>query len=472
MLSASDNELMCRVGPGTPMGNLLREYWIPALAPDDLEPDGPPMRMRLLGEDLIAFKATSGQIGLMRHACPHRGASLFFGRNEEDGLRCVYHGWKFDVTGACVDMPSEPAESNFKNKVRAHAYSVVERNGIVWAYMGSRPTLPPLPELPPNLDAACNVTRRLQESNFMQALEGDIDTVHAGFLHFGHLESDRDFLKGSADYYTIKQREARFEAYPHTIGATYAAVRPAEADSDYWRTGHYLLPFYTMNAPGVLPLKNSAAAWVPLDDENTMVWNFGPQRLQGLDPESQGIGGLKVGVRQTDEPRGRFDPYPQRQAGQRALFMRMFQEDTSDWLGKFRPIANKSNDYLIDREFQADMETDASRPLKGTYSGIPGPGQDPMAQETMGAIYDRTQEHLGTSDYMIIQTRQALIKAAKALRDNGTSPPGVDNPGLYRMRSGGALLPKHVAGMEVLKPVHFMESDTVAIAAEATVGGG
>ena len=471
MLSASDNELMCRVGPGTPMGDLLREYWIPALTPGDLEPDGPPLRMRLLGENLIAFKTTSGKIGLVRNACPHRGASLFFGRNEEEGLRCVYHGWKFDSTGACVDMPSEPAESNFKSKVRARAYPCVERHGIIWTYMGSRPTLPPLPELPPNLDPACTVTRRLQESNFMQALEGDIDTVHAGFLHFGHLDSGRDFLKGSADYYTIKQREARFEAYDHEIGATYAAVRPAEADSDYWRTGHFLLPFYTMNAPGVLPLKNSAGAWVPLDDENTLVWNFGPQRLSGLDPESQGIGGLKVGVRQTAEPQGRFDPYQQRQAGQRVLLQRMFQEDSTDWLGRFRPIANKSNDYLVDRELQVDMEVDPSQPLRGTYTGIPGPGQDPMAQETMGTIYDRTQEHLGTSDAMIIQTRRSLIKAAKALRDHGTPPPGVDDPKLYRMRSGGALLPKHVSGLELLKPVHFLESDSIAMPVEASLGG-
>jgi hypothetical protein len=231
------------------------------------------------------------------------------------------------------------------------------------------------------------------------------------------------------------------------------------------------LPFYTMNAPGVLPLKNSAAAWVPLDDENTMVWNFGPQRVSGLDPESQGIGGLKVGVRQTAEPQGRFDPYQQRQAGQRVLIQRMFEEDTTGWLGRFRPLANKSNDYLIDREFQADMEDDPSRPLRGTYSGIPGPGQDPMAQETMGPIYDRTQEHLGTSDAMIIQARRALIKAAKTLQNDGSLPPGVENPSLYRMRSGGALLPKHVAGLELLKPVHFLESDNVAIPMEASLGG-
>jgi hypothetical protein len=303
----------------------------------------------------------------------------------------------------------------------------------------------------------------------MQALEGDIDTVHAGFLHFGHLDSERDFLKGSADYYTIKQREARFEAYEHEIGSTYAAVRPAESDSDYWRTGHFLMPFYTMNAPGVLPLKNSANAWVPLDDENTMVWGFGPQRA-GLDPESSGIGGLKVGVRQTSEPQGRFDPYPQRTAGQRGFQWRSFQEDTTDWLGKLRPLANRSNDYLIDRDLQADMEVDPSRPLAGTYSGIPGPGQDPMAQETMGAIYDRSQEHLGTSDAMIIRTRRALIAAARARRDSGKIPSGVENPSLYRMRSGGALLPRGVQGMELLRPVHFMQSDTIAIAAEAVAG--
>src|SRR5215471_18600617 len=277
MLSKEDNELLCRIGPGTPMGNLFRQYWLPMMKSDEAPaPDAPPVRIKLLGEELIAFRTTSNEIGLIQNACPHRGASLFFGRNEEEGLRCVYHGWKFDTAGACVDMPSEPAESNFRNKVRVRAYPLKERNGIVWAYMGPRSMPPPLPELPPNLEADCRVIRRLQESNYMQALEGDIDTVHAGFLHFGHLAADRDFLFGSADYYAIKQREARFEAYEHETGSTYAAVRAAEADNDYWRTGHFLMPFYTMNAPGVLPLKNSANAWVPLDDENTMVWGFGP----------------------------------------------------------------------------------------------------------------------------------------------------------------------------------------------------
>ena len=185
MLSQQDNDMLCQVGPGTPMGNLLRQYWAPAILPSEVTPDGPPLRFRLFGENLIAFRNTSGEVGIIQNSCPHRGASLFFGRNEEDGLRCVYHGWKFDVHGTCVDMPSEPAESNFKNKVRTLAYPVRERNGIVWTYMGPRSDPPPLPELPPNLVEESNVWVRLEECNFMQALEGDIDTVHFGFLHAG-----------------------------------------------------------------------------------------------------------------------------------------------------------------------------------------------------------------------------------------------------------------------------------------------
>jgi phthalate 4,5-dioxygenase len=137
MLSKQDNDLLTRVGPGTPMGALMREYWLPAMVSSELPaPDSPPLRIRLLGENLIAFRTTSGKVGLIQDACPHRAASFFFGRNEEDGIRCVYHGWKFDVTGACVDMPSEPAESNFKNKVSVRAYPGAEHGGIIWIYMG------------------------------------------------------------------------------------------------------------------------------------------------------------------------------------------------------------------------------------------------------------------------------------------------------------------------------------------------
>src|SRR5919199_737868 len=144
MLSTEDNEILCRVGPGTPMGTLMRHYWIPgALSSELSEPDGAPMRLRLLGEDLIAFRVSSGQIGVIQNNCPHRGASLFFGRNEEEGLRCVYHGWKFNTEGACVDMPNEPPESNFKHKVKVTAYPFVEKGGVIWAYMGQENPPPP-----------------------------------------------------------------------------------------------------------------------------------------------------------------------------------------------------------------------------------------------------------------------------------------------------------------------------------------
>src|SRR5437667_6957162 len=185
MLSREDNELLCKVGRGTPTGALLRQYWIPALMSSELpERDGAPVRVRLLGENLIAFRVTSGKIGLIQNHCPHRGASLFFGRNEDEGIRCVYHGWKFDVTGRCVDMPSEPEDSTFKTKVCAVTYPCVERNGVVWTYMGARATRPPLPDIEPNmLGGDVLVQKILRECNWAPGMEGDVDTSHLRFLH-------------------------------------------------------------------------------------------------------------------------------------------------------------------------------------------------------------------------------------------------------------------------------------------------
>src|SRR6476660_9737362 len=157
MLSEKDNAYLCEVGPGKPMGDLFRQYWLPAIRSDELpSPDCPPLRVMLLGEPLIGFRTTSGAVGLMQNSCPHRGASMFFGRNEEEGLRCVYHGWKFDVTGNCVDMPSEPAESNFKNKVRTVAYTARERGGVIWVYMGTKKgdDIPGLPDIETNMSPA------------------------------------------------------------------------------------------------------------------------------------------------------------------------------------------------------------------------------------------------------------------------------------------------------------------------------
>src|SRR6185369_7188990 len=184
MLTKSDNELVTQTGPGTPMGNLIREYWVPAMMSSELpSPDCPPVRIRILGENLIAFRTTSGQIGVVANACPHRGASLFFGRNEEEGLRCVYHGWKFDVTGQCVDMPSEPAESNFKGKIKATAYPCQERGGVIWTYMGPPEHQPGLPDfgwvdVP---ESHRHVAKDRRECSWLQAVEGGIDSSHISF---------------------------------------------------------------------------------------------------------------------------------------------------------------------------------------------------------------------------------------------------------------------------------------------------
>jgi phthalate 4,5-dioxygenase oxygenase subunit len=446
MLSREENELMCRVGPGTPMGNLMRQYWIPAITSDELPgADSPPMRLRLLGENLIAFRATSGKVGIVANACPHRGASLFFGRNEEEGLRCVYHGWKFDITGQCIDMPSEPAESNFKTKIRATAYPCSERNNIVWTYMGPRETPPPLPDHPGNLSPHYRVTKSVRVCSYMQALEGDIDTVHVPFLHRGADRFD-EYPRGSQDYYGLRQKDGKIEVREHEAGTTYGLYRPAEEDTNCWRIGHYLLPFYTFNAPGILTQKTGGNAWVPIDDDHVMVWGI-QERLQPDPYGKPAVGGLfnapKIGKERPNlQPAQNFLP------------------DTTDWIGKFRSAQTLQNDYLIDREAQKNLVS---------YSGIPNGAEpeDRGMQESMGDIYYRTHEHLGTSDSMIIITRRKLINAAKALRDKGVVPANVDQPGLFRMFSGGAIVPKDVSGLDYCDDILFGKPEAI----KAVTGG-
>jgi phenylpropionate dioxygenase-like ring-hydroxylating dioxygenase large terminal subunit len=438
------------------MGNFIREYWMPALMSGELPvPDGPPLRLRILGENLIAFRVTSGKVGVIENNCPHRGTSLFYGRNEDEGLRCVYHGWKYDVTGQCVDMPSEPPASVFKSKVRARTYPCVERNSVVWLYMGSRENPPPLPDLPPNISSDCRVSKRLQECNYMQALEGDIDTVHQTFLHAGHVRPE-DTLEGSTDFYVTLQRWMEIEVRDHEAGSSYAGIRPVPgADKTNWRLGHFILPFYTFNVPGILTKKNSCTAWVPVDDENTMVTSMSVPIPDAQDPNMAGIGGILNGLPRP-EPIGKYDPYgPTVRGSSRS----QFQPDTTDWNGRFRPLANKSNDYAIDRDIQASM---------GTWSGVPRAAQDPMAQESMGDVYDRTRERLATTDAMIIRTRRWLIGAAKALRDQGTVPPGVDKPELYNLYSGGAILPSHLNGLDALADILYGRAQSIEITVGST----
>ncbi len=419
MLSTSDNELLCRVGPGTFMGDLMRQYWIPAVRSDELPaPDCPPVRIRLLGEDLIAFRDTSGNTGLFANACPHRGASLFFGRNEENGLRCVYHGWKFDVTGACVDMPSEPAESNFKTKVQIKAYETYERGGIVWAYMGPREKAPQLPQFEANMlpDGQYSMYTIFQECNYMQGWEGEMDTVHQAFLHYG-AEKPTDIQPGTAGFYIARQRQAKFSVIETEFGTSYGAYRPAEDDTYYWRIAHMMLPFYAMIPTGTLGLEIRMRAYVPVDDDHTMCWT-----VTGRNGERPGRAGLR-GTGGT-----------QRAGGEPSI---QWRPNGTQWNERWRLTQDPSNDFGLDRELQRS----------GTnFSGIPGGArpQDMAVTHSMGTIYDRSREHLGTTDQLIIRTRRRMIAAAKAFRDEGVIPPGVDNPEFYRYRSGGVILPRSV----------------------------
>jgi phthalate 4,5-dioxygenase oxygenase subunit len=410
MLTRDENELLCRVGPGTPMGELMRQYWIPGVLSSELsEPDSDPRRIKLLGEELIAFRDSAGSVGLVQNHCPHRGASLFFGRNEESGLRCVYHGWKFDTAGNCVDMPNEPAESDFKSKVRAVAYPTRERGGIVWVYMGSRSgdDLPPLPDLEGNMlpadQGGIGIFQR--ECNWMQALEGDIDTAHVGFLHQGAISAD-SVPEGSWAKYALSDRAPRFKVLDIDAGVTYGTYRAADPGNTYWRVAHFLFPFYTMVAAGVLGLKVAVRAWVPIDDNHCF----------GLTMSKLGTQGRRSG-----------------QAGDN-LVDAPLRADSTDWYGRFRFEADARNDFQIDREKQRGGVS---------YTGIPSVSlEDHAVTESMGPIYDRTSEHLGSSDAMIIRTRRRLMAAAAALQERGSVPPGVNQPAAYRLRSGGVVLPE------------------------------
>jgi phenylpropionate dioxygenase-like ring-hydroxylating dioxygenase large terminal subunit len=407
MLSREDNEALCRVGPGTLMGNLMRQYWVPALTSTELPgPDCNPVRVMLLGEKLIAFRDSSGRVGLLQNACPHRGASLFFGRNEADGLRCVYHGWKFDVSGRCVDMPNEPPESNFKDKVQARSYPCVEAAGLVWTYMGPREVLPPLPHFEAfdyPLEQVEHTTW-LYRCNWAQAIDGSTDPTHAGILHMGHLnwEEETGLQRVRVQNRAPGQKLADIGA--GVLCGAYYENHPDDPDQVYWSIGQWMFPFYRFSPTGKLGSKTQIQATVPMDDHHTIQ--------------------LVASVR--------FDGHRIFRAGEYAGDRRL--PNGTGWYDRYRWEQTIENDYLIDREKQRSMES---------YTGLDGNIiEDVMVTESMGPIYDHTQERLGTADAMIIRIRRRLLAAARALAEHGTAPPGVDDPDAYLVRAGLTSLPR------------------------------
>ena len=272
MLTQVETDLLCRVGPGTPMGALMREYWLPAAYEWELEPDGQQQRVRLLGEDLLAWRDSEGNVAFTQQRCPHRGAGLFFGRNEEGGLRCAYHGWKFDVSGNCIDMPNEPPTSNFKNKMKITSYKGADFGGVVWCYMGPNQDDPPgMPQFEWGLvpeEQRRHYRRFIYECNWMQALEGELDSTHAPILH-GRLHAEDDPKYGG---YTV-EKVADFYVEKTVYGLVYGAERKQPDGNSYWRASHFLFPFY-----GMFPATNSRvplSIYVPIDDYYTM--HFGLQ---------------------------------------------------------------------------------------------------------------------------------------------------------------------------------------------------
>ena len=408
-MNKRDSEALTRVGPGTVMGEFFRQYWLPAAMSSELVADGPPMRLVLLGERLIAFRDSAGRLGVLDHRCPHRCASLFLARNEEGGLRCVYHGWKFDIEGNCLDMPSVPPLQDFRGKVRAKAYRAAERNGILWVYMGARRQTPPLPMI----EAALLPESELQfmfaqrECNWLQALEGDIDTSHFGFLHAGGVDA-AELPADNLIRYTVTNRAPEYHVADTSWGTMYAAYRAAEDGQTYWRFANFLFPFWTQTPQGAFD-RVQARGWLPLDDTHTMFlslsWKNLPQEL-ALRSNSRVIPGSRT--------------LPQ------------YLPNGTDWFGRWRLAGNQTNDWLIDREAQKQGKI---------FTGIAGiHAQDQAVTESMGPITDHAHEHLGPGDRMITRTRRRLLAAARALARDGTVPPAVDDPEICtEVRSGDFL---------------------------------
>jgi phthalate 4,5-dioxygenase len=403
MLRAAQNDLVTQTGPGTPMGEMFRRYWIPALLAEELpENDCPPVRVKLLSERLLAVRDSEGRYGLIDEFCAHRGVSLWFGRNEEGGIRCPYHGWKYAVDGKCLEVPSEPEESGFCSKIKLKNYPLMEKGGILWTYMGPPEDQPEEPawefiSVPANQTFS---SKRLQECNWLQAMEGGIDSAHVSFLHRGNLNSDPLFKGARGNQYNLNDAQPFFEVAEHSAGLYIGARRKAEEGNYYWRITPWVMPCFTMVPPrGDHPIHGHF--WIPIDDENCWAWSFDYHPVRPLsDTEVQAMKAGK-GIHVAYVP------------------------------GTYIPLANKTNDYLMNREAQR---------AGITYSGIEGIGmQDASLQESMGPIVDRTKENLTTTDNGIIMARIRLMKAAKALAEKGVLPPGRDAEAMS-VRSAAVIL--------------------------------
>src|SRR5262245_44816795 len=411
MLRAEDNRFLTESDSGTPMGELLRRFWLPVLLSEELpEPDSEPKKIVVLGEELLAFRDSRGVVGIIDQHCPHRGANLWLGRNEECGIRCVYHGWKFDTDGRCVDMPTSYPDLNAKDHIRIKSYPVREWGDMIWAYMGPAGEVPELPALEMALLPASHryVSKKWQDCNWVQALEGSIDTAHFTFAPLSFDQEENEILDIKKHFVNALTRVAtehmRWSAEdprpvikisPHEAGLTVAGGRLTGSDNIYWRIAQYLMPVHAY-APSSMPGENIfGQSFVPVTDTNCWIYTYAwnperPLTQAERDGYDRGNGVMAV----VDE--------------------------------NYVPLRHKGNDYLIDRKLQKTR----------SYTGIKGVSeQDAAMQDSQGPIADRTREHLGPTDLGIMHFRKFVMEAARALRE-GTPPPQPRHQHRYTVRPG------------------------------------
>lgn len=417
-----ENEALTRVGPATLMGGLFRQYWIPVTPVADVrEPGGRPIRVKLLGEDLVLFRTKNGELGLIGSFCPHRLGPLFFGRVEEEGLRCPYHGWKFTAGGKCLEMPNVPADLSFTNEIHHPGYPCVERGGIVWTYMGRNNELPSLPDLEFLRVSDDDRQYRLffQECNYLQVLEGGIDPTHVMWLHSPYDLADEELSATQQPYqHRVAQRSGARTPLDVAIadtpgGFTYGAKRPAGEGKSLWRINQFIMPFYTMPPGGD---QKQARAYIPVDDESCVKWQikwFPSKRIKELSKETL----RSPFAEEAYDPPTNAVPF-----------------------GHVRAKAKKANDYLINWEIH-----------KTRRFGIAGVNlQDVCVTENEGPtpILDRTQENLCAGDMTIIKARLMLLEAARALREKNALPAGARDPSVYRVRGSAVVIRDDVDWVE------------------------
>jgi phthalate 4,5-dioxygenase oxygenase subunit len=382
MLTTEENELLCRVEGDAPMGQLMRRHWLPACMIEEVaEPDGDPIRIRLLGENLVVFRDTEGRVGILDEFCPHRRASLVYGRNEESGLRCLYHGWKMDVEGNVVEMPSEPAAACMANKVKHKSYPTREANGLVWVYMGPPEAIPEFerPAFANGANPKIGIVKVHVACNWAQVLEGAIDSAHSSSLHSTDIRPARVAGAGMTASYMTRpstDKSPRIQVQATDYGMSYVAIRRpiTNANShDYLRITNFIAPFTVQIPPN--SQYSLIQYTVPLDDVNTFLyfiaWSDDTTGGTGIEQETwRKFCGAQVGV---------------------------------DVDSNYRRARLYSNNYLQDR-----------RAMKlGDFTGIRGiPNQDIAMWETMGPIADRTNDRLGASDIAIVQFRRIMVDAA------------------------------------------------------------